>query len=311
MSGLGPRDEGTITAGVRGAALERRENRCVREDRPTMTNERVDVTAQSAIVTGAASGIGQAIATTLARAGYHVGLFDRDSAGLAHTAAQIAEVGPGTSVSFVGDVTDETALSDAIASLDHARGRLVAAVASAGIWLPGTVIDTCARDWQRTVDVNLTGTFLLAKAATAVMARNGSGRFVAIASDVGLQGSQDCAAYVATKHAVVGLVKAMALDHAGDNIRSNAVCPGFVATPMADQVFSGASFHTVNARQSEQPLGRFGRPTEIADLVEFLISDRSSFINGAAITCDGGSSAGYFHARQAKTPLAKRTELQH
>ncbi len=262
-----------------------------------MTDDGVEFTAQSVMVTGAASGIGNAIATTLARAGYYVGLFDRNSTGLANTAARIAELGSGRSVSFVGDVTDEAALADAVASLDGSAGRLVAAVASAGIWMPGTVIDTSEHAWRRTLDVNLTGTFLLAKAATTVMTHNGSGRFVAIASDVGLQGSQGCAAYVAAKHAVVGLVKSMALDLAGANVRSNAVCPGFVATPMADQVFANASAHTVDARHAAQPFGRFGRPAEIADLVHYLISDRSSFVNGAAITCDGGSSAGYFHPR--------------
>jgi meso-butanediol dehydrogenase / (S,S)-butanediol dehydrogenase / diacetyl reductase len=145
--------------------------------------------------------------------------------------------------------------------------------------------------WDDTLAVNLTGVFQTARHTIPVMARARDGAFVAIASDAGLRGSAECAAYVASKHGVVGLVRALAVDYGPVGIRSNAICPGFVETPMLDRIFTEQRPAPRAARQAQVPLGRFAAPTEVAELAAFLLSERGAYINGEAIRLDGGAGA--------------------
>lgn len=144
--------------------------------------------------------------------------------------------------------------------------------------------------------MNLTGTFNTARAALGHLLRDQGGSFVAIASDVGVQGSQSCAAYVVAKHGVVGLIRSMALDFGARGIRSNAVCPGFVETPMTEEIFSQLSPDVVEARRNEVPMARFANPAEIASVVGSLVTPAFSFVNGSILTIDGGATAGYHSA---------------
>ena len=125
--------------------------------------------------------------------------------------------------------------------------------------------------------------------------RHGAGAFVAVASDVGVQASQRCAAYVAGKHAVVGLVRSLALDFGPRGIRSNVVCPSFVETAMAEEALAGVPEHAVAARRTEVPLERFAQARQVAGAIRFLVGPDASFINGVTLLCDGGATAGYFH----------------
>jgi NAD(P)-dependent dehydrogenase (short-subunit alcohol dehydrogenase family) len=247
-------------------------------------------------VTGAGSGIGRSIALALADAGWAVGVFDRDPDGAQSTVAEITRGIPDKAVCLIGDVTHATDVETAVAATVARFGPLTAAVANAGIWMPGSALDLSDEEWDRAISVNLTGAFLTARAAMKHLVGRDGSSFVAVSSDAGVTGSQNCAAYIASKHAVIGLVRSLALDFGPRGVRSNAVCPGFVSTPLADEVFTSGSAELKAARQAEVPLGRFAEPREIGDLVAFLLSPQASFINGASILCDGGSSSGYFHA---------------
>src|SRR5262249_5304317 len=153
----------------------------------------------------------------------------------------------------------------AVRRTTDAFGPLGAAVANAGIWAPGDALAVSEDVWNRALAVNATGAFHTARAALAEMLeQRRGGALGASASDVGVQGSQGCAAYVASKHAVVGLFRTLALDFGPRGIRSNVVCPGFVETPLADDVFRDAPAERLAARQSEVPMGRFASPREVA-----------------------------------------------
>ena len=185
----------------------------------------------AAVVTGAASGIGRAIAEHLLGAGWAVAAFDRDERGL----ADLVENSTSPLFARLTDVSDATDVNAAFAEAHETLGPVHAAIAAAGIWTPGTVTDLTDERWSRALAVNLTGTFNTARAALNHLLADQGGAFVAIASDVGVQGSQSCAAYVVAKHGVVGLIRSMALDFGARGIRSNAVCPGFVETSMTER----------------------------------------------------------------------------
>lgn len=166
----------------------------------------------------------------------------------------------------------------AVAATVSRFGPLTAAVANAGIWMPGSVVDLSDEDWQRAISVNLTGTFITARSTMKHLIQRPGSSFVAISSDAGVTGSQNCAAYVASKHATIGLVRSLALDFGPKGVRSNAVCPGFVSTPLADEVFQSAPAELKAAREAEIPLGRFAEPHEVGNLVAFLLSGQASFL---------------------------------
>jgi NAD(P)-dependent dehydrogenase (short-subunit alcohol dehydrogenase family) len=149
-------------------------------------------------------------------------------------------------------------------------------------------------DWHKVIAVNLTGVFLTARHAIPVIAESGGGSFVAMSSDAGVQGASGFGAYCASKHGVIGLVRCLALDHGPQGVRCNAVCPGFVETPMAERIFAGTAPEEREAWRRTVPLGRFAQPEEVAASIAFLTSDEASFVNGQCYVLDGGATAGYF-----------------
>lgn len=238
------------------------------------------------LVTGAARGIGRAIAERLAQEGAFVAVADIDATGAAETAARLAS--PGLAVPM--DVTDEGSVERGVAHVIAARGGLDALVNNAGVAGPQEVLGETSLDgWRKTLDVNLTGPFLCSRAALPhVIARGGT--IINIASALAFVGLRSECAYGPTKAAIVQLTKGMALDYAG-RIRVNCVCPGAVRTPMLES-YAGPG-EDVEALMRElgsiHPLhGRLAFPREIADAVVFLASDDASLMTGAAVLVDAG-----------------------
>jgi NAD(P)-dependent dehydrogenase (short-subunit alcohol dehydrogenase family) len=250
---------------------------------------------ESAIVTGAASGIGKATALRLARRGANVGLIDRDNVAAETVARTITKSG-GRALAIKADVSDSAALQNAVENVASTFGGLDTIVAAAGIALTGTVTEMSEADWHRIIAVNLTGTYLLARHTVPHLLARGGGSFVAISSDSGVRGSVGFSAYCASKHAVVGLVRCMALDYGPKGIRSNVVCPSFVDTPMADGLLAGPDIPDRSSYERRAPLGRFARPEEIAEAIAHLSCPEASYTNGMLYVIDGGTTAGTFIA---------------
>lgn len=248
--------------------------------------------SEYALVTGAASGIGAAVARRLADRGATVVLVDRSEEGLRDVQAELAATGARI-VPVVADVTSNEELAQAARKAEE-LGPLHTVVACAGIESHGTVTTTSEEDWQHTLAVNLTGVFLTARHTMPLLLASGGGTFTAISSDAGVFAAQDYAAYCASKHGLIGLVKCMALDHAPHGVRCNVVCPGFVMTPMADRIFADTSQEERDFFASTVPLGRFAEPSEVAAAVAHLSSDEASYVNGAVYRLDAGSTAGYY-----------------
>lgn len=246
-----------------------------------------------ALVTGAGSGIGAGVARSLAAQGRFVALCDIDEAAAKSVQDEILAAG-GKAISRKVDVTQEDQVASFVLWASE-HGRPSVTVACAGIAATGQIPEMDSDVFRRIIDVNLTGVFLLAKHAIPLL-RQGGGSFVALASDAGLNGFQGFGAYCASKHAVLGLVKSLALDHGPENVRCNAICPGYVETPMLDALLTELGAAREDA-QKAVPLGRLARVADVAELVSFLVSDKGGYINGAALSLDGGGAAGpYFPA---------------
>ncbi|HEN8798347.1 TPA: SDR family oxidoreductase [Pseudomonas putida] len=247
------------------------------------------------VVTGAASGIGQATCVVFAERGYSVVAGDLDSAGLAQTARKISSIG-GVFEYMAVDVTNESDVVALVATAKEKFGWISSVVSCAGVARTGRIDEMPRGDWDLQLAVNLTGTYLLAKSSMAIFLKQKSGNFVAVSSDAGVRGASGYAAYCASKHGVVGLVKCLALDYGKDGIRTNAVCPGFVQTKMMDQLFAEASNPEEEKRSymSEVPLGRFAAPEEIGKVIEHLCSEDAAYTNGMIYSIDGGVTAGHF-----------------
>lgn len=244
------------------------------------------------LVTGAASGIGQAVARAALEAGYDVLLVDRSAGALESTRSELSKLG--NVLACPADVTDDEALIRAVVDTRPDRRPLKAVVASAGVEVLGDVLSLESAGWARSLAVNLTGVFNTARAGLPELLVT-RGSFVAVASDAGVTGAQGYSAYCAAKHGVVGLVKAMALDYGPRGVRVNAVAPAFVETPMADRIFANDGAERDYYRGTV-PLGRFARPGEIAQAVLHLIGPDASYTNGLIYRIDGGATAGYFRA---------------
>ncbi|GAB3199086.1 D-threitol dehydrogenase [Nocardioides hungaricus] len=245
----------------------------------------------SILITGAASGIGRAVAEEAASRGYDLVLVDRAEQALEEVVRALS-VSETTCLGHVADVTQLDSLTSAVVDSRPLRAPLVGVAACAGIAVGGSVLDSSVADWRRAIDVNLTGSFLTLKATMDELLSTG-GNAVLISSDGGVAGAQDFSAYCASKHGVIGLMRCAALDYGPRGVRVNAVAPAFVDTPMADQIFDGDESERDYWR-SAVPLGRFARPTEVATAVLHLLGEESSYTNGHVYRLDGGSTAGYY-----------------
>ena len=240
-----------------------------------------------AIVTGASAGIGRAAAFALAAEGAKVVVADVDVKRGEQVASDINDKG-GTAVFLRADVSDDTSVATLVAETVAQFGGLDVAFNNAGIeGTPAPTAECTPENWQRTLAVNLTGVWSCMRHEIPRMLERGGGSIVNMSSVAGLVGFATTPAYTASKHGVVGLTKTAALDYAEQDIRVNAVCPGVIDTEMVER-FTGGQPEAEAAMVATEPVGRLGRPEEIADTVVWLCSDRSSFVTGQAIAVDGG-----------------------
>jgi 2-keto-3-deoxy-L-fuconate dehydrogenase len=245
------------------------------------------------LVTGAGSGIGEAIAILFAKAGAFVGVIDRDEAAAQKTARTIIENG-GQSKAIHLDVTDEDGCIEISESVQEEFGHIDVLVNNAGIGHVGTLLETEGEDLDRMYSVNVRGVFNMTKAVLTDMIGSGKGNIINLASIGGVVAVKDRLAYCTTKFAVVGFTKCIALDHAAEGIRCNCICPGRVETPFVSARLKEYPDPEKAYKEmaSTQALGRMAKPEEIASAALYLACDESSFVTGTPFLIDGGWSAG-------------------
>jgi NAD(P)-dependent dehydrogenase (short-subunit alcohol dehydrogenase family) len=253
---------------------------------------RYDLDEKVILVTGGTSGIGRAAAEACAASGAQVVVAGTNSDRLAQVVRGIEENG-GVAQALRLDVTRSKEIADAVAFIVDRFGRLDGAFNSAGISGPidAPLVELDEAEWDRVIDVNLKGVWLSMKHEVAQLVKQGGGGSIVNASSVaGLVGTRVNTGYSASKHGVTGLTRSVALEYAEQGIRVNAICPGWIETPMTDPVATGRPdlLEKIIARY---PLGRAGRPEETSGLVAWLLSDASTFVTGAAIPVDGGLTA--------------------
>ncbi|RUU13927.1 SDR family oxidoreductase [Mesorhizobium sp. USDA-HM6] len=250
------------------------------------------ITGKHALVTGGGTGVGKAIALALAGAGVRVTICGRREAELAEVAKENDRI-----FGIAADVTDEAEMGALYEKAEAARGPIEIVVANAGMSGSAPAHKTSLVEWRRTLDVNLTGAFLTAKPALAGMLARKQGRIVFVASTAGLKGYAYVAPYVAAKHGVVGLMRALAAETAKSGVTVNAVCPGFVETEMLEvsiqRIVEKTGRPADEARanlEAINPQGRFIQPEEVASAVLWLCSDAARSITGQAISVSGGET---------------------
>jgi NAD(P)-dependent dehydrogenase (short-subunit alcohol dehydrogenase family) len=244
---------------------------------------------RTVIVTGGASGIGRACVARLFDEGANVVAVDLDAQ---HVQAVIDDLGDDARLVGVGaDISDAGQVADLVAMTVDRFGAVHGLVNCAGVRGVGTVIDVDRQVWDRNLAVNLTGAFNTTRAvASAIVDAGGAGAIVNVTSTAGVEGVPNRLAYVASKHGLVGLTRGAALDLGPLGIRVNAVAPGMIRTPMTSVMLDDPD--QAERIRREHPIGRIGEPAEVAAAIAFLLSDDASFITGAIVPADGGSTAG-------------------
>ena len=242
------------------------------------------------LVTGASRGIGAAVAAALSGQGHRVALLGRDGAALEAVAAAL----PGPALTVLADVTEADAIEAALSRIEAEWGPVEVLVCNAGAGLAAPITETTDEQWARMLEVNLTAPFRLIRRALPSMTERGWGRVIVIASVVAKRGEAQVAAYTAAKHGVLGLVRAAAAELARTGVTVNAVCPGYVDTPMTDATVEAIAGRTGRSREDaraglarRQPIGRLIDPEEVAEAVLFCVANAA--VTGQGINVDGGS----------------------
>jgi 3-oxoacyl-[acyl-carrier protein] reductase len=243
-----------------------------------------DFKGKTALVTGAARGIGRAIALELARGGASLALNDVNESAAAECIDLCEKAGSPKAKFYKFDVSDPAACDGAVESVVSEFGGLHILVNNAGISLDALLLRFKDEDWKKTLDINLTGAFHLMRSAARPLMKAKGGAVVNIASVVGEMGNSGQAAYSASKGALIALTKTVARELASRNVRVNAVAPGFIDTPMTQALPEAAKAKMFDAI----PLARLGTPQDIADCVAWLSSDKASYVTGAVIRVNGG-----------------------
>lgn len=243
---------------------------------------------KAAIVTGAGAGNGRAIAIAFAAEGAHVVVGDVDEAAAQRTAAAIGEA----ALALRADVAQDADCRALVNAAVERFGRLDILVNNAGIWRTGSVVTTSEADWDALMAVNVKGVFLCSKHAVPHIAAAGGGSIIHLASLAGITATAGAVLYTASKHAVVGITRAMALDHARDGIRVNAICPGLIETALAQSIYAMAGEGQEAAMRERYrratPLGRIGQPEDVAKIAVHLASDDAAWVTGTCYSMDGG-----------------------
>lgn len=244
-----------------------------------------------AVVTGGASGIGQATAMGFAALGAKVAILDFDEIAAAQTAEAISQAG-GEAAYYHCDVSDESSVEEAIGRTLAAWGRIDAAHNNAGISPDSGFVTDCTREiWDKIFAVNVTGVWLCMKHELKAMQKAGHGAIVNTGSTSSLKADPGISAYVASKHALVGLTKSAALENAPLGIRVNLVCPGATATPMLEKKAGDGYFVLDDYVKAKVPMQRLAQPSELAEMVIWACSDKASYLTGAILAVDGGMAA--------------------
>ena len=245
-----------------------------------------------ALITGAGSGIGRATSLVMAREGATLVVSDINAEGGEETLSAVKDLGA-DGIFVHADVSKSDDVAALVARTVETYGRLDCAYNNAGIegYMAGRLHEYPEDTWDRLIDINLKGVWLCLKHEIPQMLQQGGGAIVNTASAAGLVGSRRLSAYVASKHAVVGLTKAAALEYAADGVRVNAVCPGIIDTPMVQRLIGGREADYEATIPTRQPIGRLGTPAEIAESVAWLCSDAASLVTGLAMAVDGGFTA--------------------
>lgn len=245
-----------------------------------------------ALVTGGGTGIGKAIAMAFAREGARVAIAGRRPDKLEEAVREVESRG-GEAMAVTCDVSKGKDAEKAVQETAKRFGKLSVLVNNAGVLKVATVEGTSEEEWDQLMEINLKGPFLMCKAALPEFRKAGGGAIVNVGSVLGLIGMKDRAAYCASKGGVTLLTKVVALDHAHENVRANCICPSIVETDLVQGLFAASAEGRAlrDLRIASIPLGRMGRPVDVAEMAVFLASDESSWLTGAAIPLDGGLSA--------------------
>jgi NAD(P)-dependent dehydrogenase (short-subunit alcohol dehydrogenase family) len=262
-----------------------------------LVHKRVDVRFSDlqdkvVLITGAAKGIGRAMALAFAKQGSSLVLFDLDAAGLSQLEQRLCEQGVQV-MSVVGSVTAPEDVQRAVMAAIQAHGRVDILLNNAGISMNKPSIDLTPEDWRRTIDIDLTGVFFCCQAAARQMIKQGSGVIISTASMYGVVAAANRTAYCSAKAGVVALTKSLAVEWAPYGIRVNALCPGYIETDLVREIIAagGMDREEIEARI---PQGQLGSPEQMADVALFMASEVSAYMTGHALLADGGWTADSF-----------------